>query len=84
MAEIINLRKARKAKARADKEAEAAENRAKFGQPKGATGRARIVRRSITLTPLGGHFCEYCLPLDTAEFEALSEQETASTSADVR
>jgi Domain of unknown function (DUF4169) len=34
MAEIINLRKARKAKARADKEAEAAENRAKFGQPK--------------------------------------------------
>ena len=34
MAEIINLRKVRKAKARADKEAEAAENRAKFGQPK--------------------------------------------------
>ena len=34
MAEIINLRKALKKKARADKEAEAAENRAKFGQPK--------------------------------------------------
>ena len=34
MAEIINLRKARKAKARAVKEAEAAENRAKFGRPK--------------------------------------------------
>jgi len=34
MAEIINLRKARKAKARADKEAEAAENRAKFGRAK--------------------------------------------------
>ena len=34
MAEIINLRKARKAKARAEKEAEAAENRAKFGQRK--------------------------------------------------
>ena len=34
MAEIINLRKARKAKVRADKEAEAAENRAKFGRPK--------------------------------------------------
>ena len=34
MAEIINLRKARKARARAEKEAEAAENRAKFGQPK--------------------------------------------------
>ena len=34
MAEIINLRKARKAKARAAKEAEAAGNRAKFGRPK--------------------------------------------------
>ena len=34
MAEIINLRRARKAKARADKETEAAENRAKFGRPK--------------------------------------------------
>lgn len=33
MAEIINLRKARKAKARAEKESEAAENRAKFGRP---------------------------------------------------
>lgn len=33
MAEIINLRKARKKKARAEKEAEAAENRAKFGRP---------------------------------------------------
>ena len=33
MAEIINLRKARKAKARAEKETEAAENRAKFGRP---------------------------------------------------
>jgi hypothetical protein len=34
MAEIINFRKARKAKARADKDAEAAENRVKFGRPK--------------------------------------------------
>jgi hypothetical protein len=34
MAEIINLRKARKAKARAEKEAAAAENREKFGQLK--------------------------------------------------
>jgi hypothetical protein len=33
------------------------------------TGRARVVRRSIHLTPFGGHFCEYCLPL-TAEEEA--------------
>jgi hypothetical protein len=37
-----------------------------------ATGRARIVRRSIHLTPFGGHFCQQCLPLDTAEFEALA------------
>ena len=34
MAEIINLRKARKAKARAEKEADAAANREKFGQSK--------------------------------------------------
>ncbi len=47
------------------------------------TGRARIVRRSITLTPFGGHFCEYCLPLDTAEFEALSAQEPADTATEV-
>ena len=33
MAESINLRKARKAKARADKEAKADENRARFGRP---------------------------------------------------
>ncbi len=32
MAEIINLRKARKAKARAEKEAEAAEGKEKLGQ----------------------------------------------------
>ncbi len=48
-----------------------------------STGRARIVRRSITLTPFGGHFCEYCLPLDTAEFEAISEQESARSASDV-
>lgn len=34
-------------------------------------GRARIVRRSIHLTPFGGHFCRLCLPLETAEIEAL-------------
>jgi hypothetical protein len=34
MAEIVNLRMARKAKQRAAKETEAAVNRAKFGQPK--------------------------------------------------
>lgn len=30
----------------------------------GRAGRARIVRRSIHLTPFGGQFCSYCLPLE--------------------
>ena len=34
MAEIVNLRRARKEKARAEKEREAASNRAQFGTPK--------------------------------------------------
>lgn len=34
MAEIVNLRRARKAKARAGREDEAARNRALFGRPK--------------------------------------------------
>lgn len=34
MAEVINLRVARKSKLRIEKEAVAAKNRAKFGQPK--------------------------------------------------
>ena len=33
-ADLINLRQARKARARAEKEAQAAENRAKFGRTK--------------------------------------------------
>jgi len=41
-------------------------------EAKRETGRARIVRRSIHLTPFGGHFCEFCLPLDTAEIETLT------------
>jgi hypothetical protein len=34
-------------------------------------GRARTVRRSIQLTPFGQDFCRMCLPLDTAEIDAL-------------
>jgi hypothetical protein len=34
MSEIVNLRRARKDKARADKESQAAANRAKYGQTK--------------------------------------------------
>jgi len=34
-------------------------------------GRAHTVRRSIELTPFGQDFCELCLPVETAELEAL-------------
>ena len=34
MAEVINLRRARKARERADAEAQAAENRVRYGRPK--------------------------------------------------
>jgi Domain of unknown function (DUF4169) len=47
MAEIINLRKARKAKARADKEAEAAENRAKFGRPKAERSQSKAAKNLL-------------------------------------
>ena len=51
MAEIVNLRKARKAKARAEKEAQAAENRITFGRSKaerdlGAASR-RLAERKL-------------------------------------
>jgi hypothetical protein len=39
-------------------------------------GRARIIRRSIHLTPFGGHFCSQVLPLDTVEIEALDDVAT--------
>jgi hypothetical protein len=35
-------------------------------------GRGKTVRRSIHLTPFGQDFCQICLPLDTAEIEALA------------
>lgn len=43
MAEIVNLRHARKRKLRADRDREAAENRAKFGRAKPETERAAAV-----------------------------------------
>ena len=46
---------------------------------KGAA-RAKTIQRSIKLTPFGQDFCRVCLPLDTAEMEALSSE--AETSAD--
>jgi hypothetical protein len=33
--------------------------------------RARTVRRSVELTPFGKDFCKLCLPVETAELEAL-------------
>jgi hypothetical protein len=41
MTEIINLRRARKAKGRLDREREAAENRARFGTPLAVRKRER-------------------------------------------
>jgi hypothetical protein len=51
MAEIINLRMARKARARAESAQQAAENRAKFGRSKAekASERADAERQSRTL-----------------------------------
>jgi len=54
MAEIVNLRQARKAKARAEKEAEAAANRAKFGQTK-AERSAEEARRKLAEKQLDSH-----------------------------
>lgn len=42
MAELINLNKARKARARADDKARAAGNRTKFGQTKGQKAAAKL------------------------------------------
>jgi hypothetical protein len=42
MAELINLNKARKAKARAAAKAQSAENRVRFGQTKGQRGAAKL------------------------------------------
>ena len=47
------------------------------------TGRARIVRRSIHLTPFGGHFCAVCLPIGTAEIETLGTQTEPGTLSEV-
>lgn len=53
-ADIVNLRRARKARARAGKEAEAAANRAKFGRTKAGRERDAISER-IDARRLDGH-----------------------------
>jgi hypothetical protein len=45
-------------------------------------GSGRTVRRCIHLTPFGEDFCQTCLPLDTAELEALSDSEAPAGTAD--
>jgi len=58
MADIINLRQARKQKQRADKDQQAAENRAKHGRTKGEKQReaadADRVRRQVDQAKLTG------------------------------
>jgi hypothetical protein len=54
MAEIVNLRSARKARARVEKEAEAAANRAKFGRSK-AEKQAEAAQQALDAAKLEGH-----------------------------
>lgn len=54
MAEIVNLRRARKAKARASDDAKAAENRAKFGRTRAERERVEAEAR-LGLSRLDGH-----------------------------
>src|SRR4051812_45271893 len=41
-------------------------------------GRSKTVRRSIRLTPFGEDFCDVCLPMHTAEIEALDPNEAVA------
>jgi hypothetical protein len=54
MAGIVNLRQARKARARAEKETEAAANRSRFGRTK-AERDAEAARRALAEKALEGH-----------------------------
>lgn len=54
MVEIVNLRQARKARDRADAEATAAANRAKFGRTK-TEKQAEAARASLACKALDGH-----------------------------
>ncbi len=53
-AQIVNLNRARKAKARADKERQAAENRVRFGQTK-AERETGAREREIAAARIDGH-----------------------------
>ena len=59
MAEVINLRMARKARQRSDAQQQAAENRAKFGQTKAARAKLRSdeARAQNTIEAVDGACC---------------------------
>jgi hypothetical protein len=42
-------------------------------------GRRKTIRRSIRLTPFGEDFCDACLPMNTAEMDALPREPIATT-----
>jgi hypothetical protein len=44
-------------------------------------GRGKTVRRTIHLTPFGHDFCDVCLPIDTAEMDALPGERGGEASA---
>ena len=54
MAEIVNLRRARKAKARSEAEAQAAQNRIEFGRTK-AERKLTAAEKTLQATRLDGH-----------------------------
>ena len=57
MGEIVNLNRARKAKAKADREVQAAENRVRFGQTKAEKQKAQVERDAKNRN-LDGHKME--------------------------
>ena len=55
MADLVNLRQARKAKARSAKEQQAEQNRAKFGRTKAEKGRDATDAKRVTQALDGAH-----------------------------
>jgi hypothetical protein len=68
MAEIVNLRRARKAKAKAQGEQQAAENRVRFGRTKGERERA-AAEGELAARRVEGHRREIALPRDEDAFD---------------
>lgn len=64
MSQIINLRQARKARARAEKETEAAANRVHFGTPKALRKKGQA-QTDLEARRLDGHKIEAVKPEDS-------------------